>query len=378
MGTDYAKLKEKYEEFTYPMVSVTVNGNVFSENTAHLVLTDMQIDLSTGLEASIARFSIYNVYDQEDKQYLFAKCKQYLLLGSSISIAAGYANQLTTVFVGFISQVRFLHQQGDMHHVEVSAMDVKGMMMSNSFARQMGAKNYADAVREIFRKPIYQKMQADGIYTELKIKDTPDRSENEQLLSSSIEMVSESDYEFIIKAAKRFHYEFYVDAGVVYFRKGKDTQKDNILELGMDKGIQYYDISYDITGLVRTVEVRGMDTARAEVVSAKANVSNKISTGNKAKGLINQTSRVVVDANAITKELAQNRADSIMEDISYRFGTLQCTCIGLPEIKPGQFIKLTGFGSPCDNIFYVEHANHTISDAYGYETYITAVAAALS
>ena len=197
-------------------------------------------------------------------------------------------------------------------------------------------------------------------------------------MSSSIEMVSESDYEFIIKAAKRFHYEFYVDAGVVYFRKGKDTKKDNILELGMDKGIQYYDISYDITGLVRTVEVRGMDTARAEVVSAKANVSNKISTGNKAKGLINQTSRVVVDANAITKELAQNRADSIMEDISYRFGTLQCTCIGLPEIKPGQFIKLTGFDSPCDNIFYVEHANHTISDAYGYETYITAVAAALS
>ena len=102
-----------------------MNGNVFSENTAHLVLADMQIDLSTGLEASIARFSIYNVYDQEDKQYLFNKCKQYLLLGSSISIAAGYANQLTTVFVGFISQVRFLHQQGDMHHVEVSAMDVR-------------------------------------------------------------------------------------------------------------------------------------------------------------------------------------------------------------------------------------------------------------
>ena len=375
---DYQKLKEKYEDFTYPMASVTVDGHVFSDNTAHLVLADLQVDLSTGFEASVAKFSVYNIYDQEDKKYLFSQCRKYLLLGSSVEISVGYANQLTKVFVGFISQVRFLHQPGDIHHVEVTAMDVKGMMMANSFARQMGAGNYGDAIREIFRKPVYQKMYEEGIYTQLEIRDTPDRSENQQLLSSSIEMVSESDYEFIVKAAKRFHYEFYIDAGVVHFRKGKDTQESVLLELGMEKGIQYYDIAYDITGLVRTVEVRGMDTARATVVSARKNVSNKISTGNKAKGLINQTSRVVIDANAVTKELAQNRADSIMEDISYRFGTLQCTCIGLPEIMPGHFIRLEGFGEPCDNLFYIEHANHVVSDTAGYETYITAVAAALA
>ena len=218
---DYQKLKEKYEDFTYPMASVTVDGHVFSDNTAHLVLADLQVDLSTGFEASVAKFSVYNIYDQEDKKYLFSQCRKYLLLGSSVEISVGYANQLTKVFVGFISQVRFLHQPGDIHHVEVTAMDVKGMMMANSFARQMGASNYGDAIREIFRKPVYQKMYEEGIYTQLEIRDTPDRSENQQLLSSSIEMVSESDYEFIVKAAKRFHYEFYIDAGVVHSEKGR-------------------------------------------------------------------------------------------------------------------------------------------------------------
>jgi phage protein D len=87
---------------------------------------------------------------------------------------------------------------------------------------------------------------------------------------------------------------------------------------------------------------------------------------------------VVIDANAISKDQAQYRADSLMEDISYRFGSLECTCVGIPELKPGHFIKITGLGEPCDNKFYVTHARHIMSDEHGYVTRITAIAAALT
>jgi phage protein D len=212
------------------------------------------------------------------------------------------------------------------------------------------------------------------------VTDTPDKDgtgEN-KVTSYTVEMVSESDYEFIVKAAKRFNYEFYIDTGNIYFRKSKQTDEECLLEIGMDMGVKDYDITYDMTGLVKSVEVRGMDTAKAAMVSAVSTVSNKISTGNKAKSLIGQSTRVVIDANAISKEQAQYRADSLMKDISYRFGTLECTCIGIPELRPGHFIRITGLGEPCDNMFYIMSAKHTMTDEGGYNTHITAVAAALT
>jgi hypothetical protein len=67
-----------------------------------------------------------------------------------------------------------------------------------------------------------------------------------------------------------------------------------------------------------------------------------------------------------------------MEEISYRFGTLECTCIGIPELRAGHFIKFEGLGVPCDNKFYITNAKHTMTDNGGYITKLKAVAATLS
>lgn len=381
MALEYEDLRKKYGKFAYPLVTLTIGEEEFSQNKGKLVLSNLSVDLSTGLEASVATFSLYNVYDKDAKEYNFSKFKSYVALGSSVKIAMGYAGGMQEIFVGFIAQTRFVREEGSVHHVEVTAMDVKGMMMANSYAKSMTATNFGDAIKEIFNRPFYQKMQSEGIYTDIKISDTPDKKAgdgSDNVSSYTVEMVSESDYEFIVKAAKRFGYEFFVDTGVLTFRKAKDTPEDVLITLGMKKGISTYDITYDITGLVKTVEVRGMDTAKGALVKAAKSVSNKISTGNKAKSLISQTSRVVIDGNATTKESAQYRADSLMEDIQYRFGTLNCNVIGMPDIKPGHFIQIEKLGGPCDNKFYVTHTVHTIDDLSGYRTEITAIAAALS
>lgn len=380
MKEEYDKLKKKYCGFVYPMVTLQVGDKSFGDNRNNLVLSEVSVELSCGFEASAASFSVYGVYNVEEGQYSFSDFREYVQLGSVVTVSMGYGGVMEEVFVGFIAQTRFVRSDSEIHHVEVTAMDAKGLMMANSYARQMTAGNYGDAVKEIFRKPMYQKMNADGIWRSVYVDDTPDKSggQNYQVTSYTVEMVSESDYEFIVKAAKRFNYEFYIDTGEVYFRRAKQAGEDCLLEIGMDKGVRSYDITYDITGLVRSVEVRGMDTAKAELVSAVQKVSNKISTGNKAKALISQSEKIVVDANAIAKEQAQYRAQSMMEDISYRFGSLECTCTGIPELKPGHFIRMTGLGGPCDNRFYVTQARHDLSDEGGYLTHITAVAATLT
>lgn len=142
--------------------------------------------------------------------------------------------------------------------------------------------------------------------------------------------------------------------------------------------MSYYDISYDITGIVQKVEVRGMDIAKGKLILASSSAGNKISTGNKAKQLLSKTKRVIEDASAVSKELAQHRADSVMEDIAYRYGSLQCGCVGLPEMTPGHFIRITDLGEPCNARFYVTNVVHKISDYEGYQMQITAKAASLS
>ena len=170
-----------------------------------------------------------------------------------------------------------------------------------------------------------------------------------------------------------------MEDGTICFRRRKDIPQDELLmQLKNADGILSYDMTFDMTGLVKKVEVRGADTARGTVVTATANASNKISKGSKAKALINKTSKVVLDANATTKEAAQYRADSLMEDIAYRFGSLTCDCVGIPELKPGYFIRISDLGDPCDAKFYVTHTRHVMNDYDGYHTYITAKAAMLS
>lgn len=376
----YCDLRKKYGAFTYPVVTLQVGDKLFSENKHQLVLSSIEVDLSCGLEASAVTYAIYNVYNLEKGCYEFSYFKDYVQLGSAVTVSVGYNGAEEEIFVGFVAQTRFVSSDTDIHHVEVTAMDAKGLMMSGSYARQMSANNYGDAIREILNQPLYQKMNAEGIYRSIQIEDTPDKNNgntDNKTTSYTVEMVSESDYEFIARAAKRFRYEFFVDTGVILFRKAKQPAEECLLELGMEQGVLGYDLTYDITGLVKSVEVRGMDTSKAAMVSAVKNVSNKISTGNRAKALIGQTHRIVIDANAVSKEQAQYRADSLMEDISYRFGTLVCDCVGIPELKPGHFIRLTDLGGPCDNRFYITQVRHSMSSEDGYYTHLTAVAAAL-
>jgi len=380
MSYDYAKLKKKYNGFLAPASRIQVNGNDFQENEAGLVISDLTVELSTGYEASEAVYSIYNVFDYDTCRYRFDDFRKYCLLGSQVSISVGYMENQTEIFTGLVTQVRFVCDDENSHHAEVTAMDVKGMMMANSRATQLKAENFSGAVTEIFSGTAYRKMLENGIFKGIKVTETPDAksgSQNQKDTSYTIEMVSESDYEFVVKAAKRFNYEFFVDNGTVYFREAKKTTEEALIELGAEKGMIEYDISYDITGLVRTVEVRGMDTAKAKAVSAKKKVSNTISTGNKAKAFIDNAAKVMIDASAVTKEQAQHKADSVMEDIAYRFGTLRCKCVGLPELMPGNFVRINDLGTPCDNRFYMTNVKHVITDNEGYVTYITAKAAEL-
>ncbi len=372
----YEELESKYYDFSYPVMVLKVDGKNFADNKYDLIASDVDVEITSGFEASIATFWIYNCYDWDTSEFLFDEIKSYIYLGSSVSIALGYADSAREIFLGFISGVRFVFTEDGMPGVEVSAMDVKGIMMSGNYSKQLTAKYFSDAVKEILQKTAYTKLKSENIIKKLEITDTPDKLAAPSS-DHTIEMVCESDYEFVVKAAKKYNYEFFTVGGIVYFRKAKSNTQI-LMELGPGNGLRNFSIGYDLTGLVESVEVRNLDVGKASKISSKQKLTNKISRGSKARPLLSNSQKVYLDPTVTSVSDAGYRVNYLAEDISYRYGSLEAEFIGLPELVPGRFIKITNLGTAASNTFYVTRVRHIMDSDRGFLTKIEGKAASMS
>ena len=192
----------------------------------------------------------------------------------------------------------------------------------------------------------------------------------------TVEMVGESDYEFVVKAAKKYNYEFFVSAGNVYFRKAKNFA-DVLMELSPATGMRGIDVEYNVTGLVGEVEVRSTDVGKASQIAGSVKLKNKLSKGRYASKLFKGSSLVYIDPTADSKKEAGYRAAYLAEDVAYRYGTLDAEFIGIPELVVGRFIKIVGMGDPVNNLFYIVSVRHSLNSDHGFVTRIVAKAAGL-
>ncbi|MBO5246155.1 MAG: phage late control D family protein [Eubacterium sp.] len=400
----FENLKKEYQNFANPVAHVEVEGKVINQAKTKLSIGEIEIDVTSGYEAGIASFVVYGCYNRLTCSFEYDKIKKYVMIGAQVSISLGYGSVVKEVFCGFISQVNFFFQEDEIPGVRVTCMDIKGMMMSSCYSKQMTSTCYSDAVSSIFSQLRYTQMQDRGVIKRVSITDTPDKMGLEgiaggsaagdfggalaggipgaatpsvgMVTDKSVEMVAESDYEFVVKAAKKFNYEFFVSGGVVYFRKAKNYASV-LMELSPATGMRNIDVEYDVTGLVGEIEVRSTDVGKAQQISSSVKLNNKISKGKYAKNLVKNSAKVYIDPTADSKLDAGYRADYLAEDIAYRFGTLEAEIIGIPDIVVGRFIKLIGMGDPVNNLFYVVSVRHVMNGNRGFSTTITAKAAGL-
>lgn len=367
---DYNSLEEKYNGFLNPVADVKSNGKSIGKSSDEIVVSDVRVELTSGYEASEALFSVYNCFDREKGRFVTDSLRNYISLGSQITVEAGYDTAINNIFTGYVSKVDFVYGQNEIPHIDVFCMDIKGVMMAGNHECQLTSKNYGDSVREIFQKSIYQKMKSKGIYNELNITSTPDKGkENKGESDRTIEMTGESDYEFVVRAAKRFNYEFFADCGSVMFRKAR-TSDSALISLNTFKGIREVRVEYDMAGLVENILVRGMDYGKSELITAKKKLNNNISLGNRAKQIISGSEKICIDSWIKSREDADYRLARAEEETSFGFGTVRISCIGLPEIKPGSYMKIEDMGEPVSNKFYVTQVHHIIDDERGYVTII--------
>ncbi len=367
----YTSLESEYGQFYGPIASIEVDGNDIRD--AGVALSDVEVDLTSGFEAGVASFSMYDCYDLIETTFEYDKIKKFIILGSQVNIYLGYATKVREVFRGVITRVEFVVDDSEPPHVRVTAMDVKGIMMANRYHKRMLSANYSSAIKEIFAQPVYMELQGpSGVISKLEIGDTPDVAEallGTGASSETIEMVGESDYEFVVRCARKFNFEFFCVGGQVLFREAK-ADTSTLVTFSNDTKIFNMNVGYDISGLVGSLTVRGVNPGKAQTFESTMKHSFKISSKSKAKKMIKESSFTSLDPTVFSKSDAQRKAWYLFDEMSYRFGSLDIEIMGLPEVIPGRFVEIADFGTAVSNIFYVTEVKHILAPSGRYTTRI--------
>lgn len=368
---DFDSLKTKYKGFQTPVAVVKVNNRMVIDKKSPFQISNIEVDLTCGYEASIASFEIYGAYNSVKAQFETEEIQKYIYLGSKVEIYMGYGEKAKLIFIGLIAKVSYQMREDDIPCIQVTAMDAKSIMMAGNYSRQLKATQFTEAAKEILMRAPYARLQSMGIIKNIQVSQpilTP--SVGDTASAQTIEMVAESDYEFLVKLAKKNNYEFFCECGDIIFRKAKSVQMP-LFTLTPAMGIYNFEVEYDITGLAETIYARSTDPSKAKVIESKGKFSNKISLGNKAKPLLKGSERVYIDPTISSKEEAQDRVNSLMEDMSFRYGTLTCDMVGLPEMKPGYFLDMQCMGEGPSNVFYMVGVHHSMRGSGGYSMRIT-------
>lgn len=356
-------LKKSYKEFTSPTFQVIVNGKDIMKGNKY-VITDINVELTSGFESSMASFNINNVYDYAKKDFYNDIFGTYVKLGNKVEIKLGYNNRNTTVFKGFVAVHEIKLEYNVPPLIYVECYDVKCIMMNSMYAdTKKDVKKFSDAVKSILKN--YK-----SLIGEQKIDNTSE-------VSYSIEQYYQSDYEFIVGLAKKIGFEFYIVNGNVYFTEiAKDKSK--LIEFKPSSAVLDVSIEASLMNQFTEVSVKGYNESDPnKYYEAKVSNVKKVGSGSKNAGnvtkVINKINKIeVYDPTITSNKEAETKAGSILLQNSLKFVTTRIITLGLPQLLPGKFVNFSNYSSHINGDYYINKVNHVLNQHEGFKTRIEA------
>jgi Bacteriophage probable baseplate hub protein len=138
-------------------------------------------------------------------------------------------------------------------------------------------------------------------------------------------------------------------------------------------GISLMDFKPTLTtaNQIKSVTVHGWNRSTKQPITGRASLDDPKSKLNRDlyKHLENCDAREerVVDEPVFTQDEADERAMGILLERSKDLVKASGTCVGLPELRAGQRVKIAGLGARFSGEYFITDTTHTISDG-GYVT----------
>lgn len=282
--------------------------------------------------------------------------------GNDISIHLGYAQRLYPMLEGKIHKIDASFSQG-----AAPTFTVEGSDRAYKFLMNRGESNVfreqtdSEIVRSISHKA--------GVNAD--VEPTTVRH------AEKIKRGGTSYFEFMQDLARDNNYELTLSGRDLYFGPGQGNRHP-VLPLAWGRELISFNPVINTSRLVSEVRVRAWDRSRRETIEGCAQAGEEGGQGGGdrhasqvARETYGDVVEVITDRPVQDSEDARQAALSRLREVNSEFIEGSGDTIGIPEMKPGFRLQLSGLGPWFSGRYNVQRVSHRI-DTSGFNTHFNA------
>lgn len=341
----FSELSQTYGAMRAPAFSLSVDGGKL-ETGPGVRLKRAECTLTSGRKAGALALELrLDPEGDGGKSWLDA-----LQPGAAGTFSLGWEETCKEVFTGTLWEMTWSDPlEGGAMEVEAVFLDAKGKLELTSLADAGAERKLSQLVQTA--------LDASGASTEVgsvpEDWDLPARRQG-----GTCRKVLQAAAEFLC-------WEFYDFGGKLYFGPPR-PEREAVLEYDGPDGLTELRRRRTLAGQCGGVAVSGADGA-GERLWAKTDRTADSGYGTGKMGSVLSGFRHTPESAVGTMAQAQYLSQARMEAIQRRAGGVFGRGAGVPELRPGRFIKLSGLSEAVNGTFYVHTVRHVL-DAGGFES----------
>ena len=292
-------------------------------------------------------------------------------VGNRVHVQLGYADRLRSMLRGQISTLSPRFPESGPPSMQVNALD--GML-------QLRDRKPAEGEEKVYTNVAdWQIAQRVAERNGLSVEVTRVGPRHELVVQKN-----QDDASFLMERAGRIDFDVFIttdqDTGEATLRfmrptDGRDAEPVQVYELRWGHSLMEFTPVLTLSRQVTSVCVRGWDPRTKSPITATATEAdlpslggNAVLSGPKAAARVGGAKQdVVIDAPVLSQQEAQELAVSLLTERAYGFVTGSGRMIGLPDLRPGNLMRLLDLGRRFSGDYKVTKVEHTLG-ASGFFT----------
>ena len=312
-------------------------------------------------EGASFQLTLHDEFDMTTQEFKWLD-HELFNVGNNVTIKMGYENDLYIMVMGVITSLEPSFFSSETPTIRIQGQDPSFDYLKRSTpARTFRDKSYSE-IAEIIAEEAHLNSEVDDVEN---YRATTQKDNNENYLT------------FLKKLKDEVGYELKLREETLYFIEPRDD-RDEILTLELGKDIISFRPVMNTADVVTEVEVRGHNPAdpgnpiigRATAESERSQESERTSGSQIVEERHRSVKRIITNVPVDSQEHADSIARAALNRASDTFIKGEMECIGIPQIRAGETIRLEKMGTRFSGKYYIIGTTHTIN-ASGYRTKIS-------
>lgn len=357
----YDSLQTKYNSFMTPSFEVLINGQNVQQGSSYISSLEVNIPVSAATEmktneVSECSFTIAGIFDLKTSKF-DDKIMKKMNIGAKVEVSGGYGKTVV-LFIGILQHVHVSYGQGGAV-INATALDSSTLLRN-------GKKFtiFENEDRNSMIKKLLQGCTVNG-FAEMNQTNIGQFS-GEKI---RLEQAGLDDCEFITTLARREKYIFAIIHGQVIL-KDLYQQTKPIIELKYGQNLVSFDMELDTSKQIGKVTIGAIHDKNRNALQATVNKTSISSSGKTALKLMPELKNVSIESKDPLENEAtglKKIAQAIFDERAMSFVSGRGSCIGLPELVPGRYIKLSGLGKQVNGKYFISRVIHRFDES-GFTT----------